>query len=56
MGQTNGHDYKLYVGTHDGVCTLTSSGGGGTWQQGNVTPLPHAAARLTASASDPQRA
>ena len=51
-----GQDQKLYVGTHDGVCVLTSSDGGRTWSKGDVTPLTHAAARLTVSAADPQRA
>ena len=37
--------HKLYVGMHDGVCTVTSSDGGETWQQGRITPLAHAAAR-----------
>ena len=48
--------HKLYVGMHDGVCTVTSSDGGQTWQQGRITPLAHAAARLSVSATQPQRA
>ena len=56
MQKTNGKARKLYVGTHDGVCTLTSADGGLTWEQGKVTPLAHAAARLTASATEPNRA
>ena len=47
---------KLYVGMHDGVCVVTSSDAGRTWQQGQVTQLAHAAARLTASATNSQRA
>ncbi len=47
---------KLYVGMHDGVCVVTSSDAGRTWKQGQVTPLAHAAARLTASPNNPQRA
>ncbi len=39
----------IYVGMHDGVCAVTSDDGGKTWQQGPVTSLPHAAARLAAS-------
>jgi photosystem II stability/assembly factor-like uncharacterized protein len=48
--------HKLYVGMHDGVCTVSSADGGQTWQQGQVTPLAHAAARLSVSATQPQRA
>lgn len=47
---------KLYLGMHDGVCALTSSDGGQTWEKGKVTPLAHAAARLSASPTSPQRA
>ena len=55
--QHNGSDQrKLYVGTHDGVCVLTSSDGGRKWAQGVVTPLDHAAARLTVSMTEPKRA
>ena len=46
----------IYVGMHDGVCTVSSSDGGKTWRQGPVTPLPHAAARLAVSPVNPQRA
>ena len=56
MQKINGQHRKLYVGTHDGVCTVTSADGGLTWEQGKVTPLAHAAARLTASATEPNRA
>ena len=40
---------RIYVGMHDGVCAVFSQDGGKTWQQGPVTPLAHAAARLTSS-------
>ena len=51
------HDHhRLYVGMHDGVCALTSTDAGKTWQQGQITPLAHAAARLITSATAPQRA
>ena len=46
----------IYVGMHDGVCSVSSQDGGKTWQQGAVTTLPHAAARLTVSPLDPKRA
>ena len=46
----------IYVGMHDGVCAVSSDDGGKTWRQGPVTALPHAAARLTASPVDPERA
>ena len=46
----------IYVGMHDGVCAVTSDDGGASWQQGPVTPLPHAAARLAASPANPGRA
>ena len=46
----------LYIGMHDGVCAVRSDDGGKTWQQGPVTELAHAAARLTASAINPQLA
>ena len=46
----------IYVGMHDGVCAIGSDDGGKTWQKGPVTPLPHAAARVTASPVNPQRA
>src|SRR6266446_6194353 len=51
------HDHhRLYVGMHNGVCALNSIDAGKTWQQGPVTSLAHAAARLSASATAPQRA
>ena len=49
-------DKRIYVGMHDGVCAVFSGDGGKTWEQGPVTPLAHAAARLTASSAVPQRA
>ena len=47
---------RIYVGMHDGVCAVSSEDGGSTWRRGAVTPLPHAAARLTVSAANPGRA
>ena len=47
---------RIYVGMHDGVCAVSSEDGGENWRQGPVTPLPHAAARLTASPVNPERA
>lgn len=47
---------RIYVGMHDGVCVVTSADGGATWEQGPVTPLAHAASRLSASAASPGRA
>jgi photosystem II stability/assembly factor-like uncharacterized protein len=55
MQQQNGQR-TLYVGMHDGVCTVTTSDGGQTWRQGTITPLAHAAARLSVSPTDAQRA
>ena len=46
----------IYVGMHDGVCAIRSDDGGNTWRQGPVTPLPHAAARLAVSPTNPHRA
>ena len=46
----------IYVGMHDGVCAVSSADGGQTWQQGPVTDLPHAAARLVAGPANPQTA
>ena len=56
MQKVNNRHCKLYVGMPDGVCVVTSSDGGHTWQQGKVTPLAHAAARLAVSQAEPQRA
>ena len=49
-------DKRVYVGMHDGVCAIISPDGGQTWQQGPITPLAHAAARLTSSPAEPGRA
>ena len=46
---------KLYVGTLDGVCALSSSDHGQTWQQGKIAPITNAAARLSVSPADPNR-
>ena len=46
----------IYVGMHDGVCAVSSADGGKTWQQGPVTGLAHAAARLAGSCQNPQTA
>ena len=47
---------RIYVGMHDGVCSVASSDGGKTWKRVPITPLEHAAARLTSSPANPQRA
>ena len=39
---------------HGGITTLTSTDGGASWQQGSVTPLEHAAAKVAASVSSPE--
>ena len=49
-------DKRIYVGMHDAVCAVSSVDGGKTWRQGPVTPLAHAAARLTVSSAKPLRA
>lgn len=46
----------LYVGMHDGVCAVRSDDGGASWRPGPVTPLPHAAARLSVCPSHRERA
>jgi photosystem II stability/assembly factor-like uncharacterized protein len=46
----------IYVGMHDGVCAVSTDDGGKTWQQGPVTELPHAAARLVAGSNGAQTA
>ena len=56
MPQRGSGQRKLYVGMHDGVCSVTSEDGGRTWNQGKVTALDHAAARLSASPAAPARA
>lgn len=47
---------KIYVGTHDGICALDTSDGGLNWEQGKITPLANAAARLSASPMEEGRA
>ena len=56
MAQRDDQQRKLYVGTLDGVSALNSNDGGRTWQQGKITPLTSAAARLSVSPVDPGRA
>ncbi len=46
----------IYVGMHDGVCSVSSDDGRRTWKRSSITSLPHAAARLTASPAEPRRA
>ena len=47
---------RIYVGMHDGVCAVFSGDGGKSWERGPVTPLAHAAARLTSSRAKAERA
>ena len=47
---------RIYAGMHDGVCAVISADGGETWEQGPITPLPHAAARLATSPVAARRA
>lgn len=47
---------RLYIGMHEGVCAVITEDQGKTWRQGPVTALAHAAARLTSSPVDPNRA
>ena len=56
MTQSGNNVRKLYVGMHDGVCTLSSSDSGSTWKQGKITSLDHAAARFSWTRKDPSRA
>ena len=56
MQQGDSQNRRLYVGLQEGVCAVTSSDGGKHWERGPITPLAHAAARLTASPATPQRA
>ena len=56
MTQDKDSSRRIYVGTHDGVCALNTIDGGLTWQQGAVTPLANAAARLSVSPVEPDRA
>src|SRR5262249_16085469 len=55
MQHAHQNQRKLYVGMHDGVCALSSTDAGKTWQQGQVTPLSHRAARLSISSMAPRR-
>ena len=56
MPKVESQNHRLYIGSHDGVCALSSSDGGQTWEQSKDTPLSHAAARLAASSTSAQRA
>ena len=56
MTQHNDSSRRIYVGTHDGVCTLKSVDGGLSWKQGEITPLANAAARLSVNPVEPDRA
>lgn len=56
MTQEKDSQRRIYVGTHDGVCALSTSDGGVTWEQGKITKLANAAARLSATRSEPTRA
>ena len=56
MAHDQNSSRRIYVGTHDGVCALNTSDGGRTWKQGKMTPPAHAAARLSVSPSEPDRA
>lgn len=47
---------KLYIGTLDGVCAVSTSDAGVTWKQGKISPLANAAARFSVSAPRPERA
>jgi len=41
---------------HDGVCAVASQDGGRTWKPGEITPLAHAAARVSVSPAAPDHA
>ncbi len=56
MSNNNDSNRRIYVGTHDGVCALNTDDGGLTWKQGKITPLANAAARLSVSPLQPDRA
>jgi len=56
MSQANDSRRRIYVGTHDGVCALNSSDSGLTWKPGKITTLANAAARLSVSPVEPDRA
>ena len=47
MPDNESQNRRIYVGLQEGVCAV--SGQGETWICSDVTPLAHAAARLTAS-------
>jgi photosystem II stability/assembly factor-like uncharacterized protein len=55
VGEADSGITTLLIGLHDGVVSLTSDDGT-SWRQGPVSPLPHAAAKITACPSDPKRA
>lgn len=56
MPDDNDVNRRIYVGTHDGVCALNTFDGGKSWEQGHMTPLANAAARLSVSPANPNRA
>ena len=56
MSQNHKNHRRVYLGMHDGVCAVSSDDDGKSWQLGPITSLPHAAARLTASPVNPDRA
>ena len=56
MAEAGSQNRRMYIGTHDGVCTLNSSDNGKTWELNKGTTLAHAAARLTTSPTNPERA
>ena len=47
---------RLYVGSHEGVSTLTDGDGAEAWKQSAKTGLDHAAARFASSTSLQSRA
>ena len=47
MPEDKSQSRRIYVGLQEGVCAV--SGQGDTWISGDVTPLAHASARLSAS-------
>ena len=56
MNNDKDSNRRIYVGSHTGVCALNTSDGGLTWEQGKLTPLANAAALLSVSPVDPNRA
>ena len=56
MKREQDYNRRIYVGTHDGVCALNTSDDGHTWEQGEMTPLANAAARLSVSSVELDRA